>query len=42
MPSEIEGILYGETVDFSGVVSRGGKDSVGKDLVRIDSAGMSW
>ena len=36
MPSEMEGIMYGETAEFSGVVSRGGKD-----LVRIISAGMS-
>ena len=35
MPSEIEGILYGKTADFSGVVLRGGKD-----LVRFDSAGV--
>ena len=40
MPSEMEGILYGKTADFSAVVLRGGKDSVGKELVRFDSAGV--
>ena len=37
MLSEMEGNLYGKTLDFSDVVSVGGKD-----LVRIDSAGIRW
>ena len=42
MPSEMKGNLYGKTLDFSDVISVGGKDSIGKDLVRIDSAGIRW
>ena len=38
MFSEIEGILYGETAEFS---EAGFMKVEGKDLARIDSAGMS-
>ena len=37
MLSEIEGILYGKTLDFSDVISMGGKN-----LTRIGFAGIRW